>query len=1227
MNTQQQSRPVITPAMREQAAKQPNTWLYVVDPIFTDPNAEVPPWGFIGGYRVDEHGELTDDFSPNPNYRPSPVALRLPAPANDVERALQLTTTGYAQGQTLLSALLDAELRLFSQPQGSGLVTVEHESGRRQLQVFTSDAYLPQTWTSWQKLTGRQIADNTLTGVDIQINPTSPVKARIPGEDLVKTAASAQPQDGARPTPVASPGTSPADATQSVSSASAQEDGSDASSEPTKSPGQTAEDAPATDSRFRTRMLGSMLAAAAGDALAAPVTDLTIDEIRERCGESGVTEYDRGRSGTFSTDMQVVLFALDGLIRAHATVRSWPTENPLPVQQLALQRWLHSRGVPWSEAAGPLADQHPEPGSWLLERPELVGDDVPECAVAAATRRFAASETTPSDLRSPDGVVRSGLVALWSEDRHEVFETAARGAALTCPHPGDHLAAGAAAVIVDGLLRGQPLDDAVRAARAVLVTFAGHEECDAALQAALDLAENDTPNPQELTDTLGTGETGSQALAIAVAATASTSGIGKAVLVAVNHSGPSAATATLCGVLSGALHGAAGVPGVWLRDLQYRDVIEELVRDALLEFSPKPPQDANWADRYATVRDTSGVQFPNVLEQIEETQPEPSPSTTTEAQESTADTDERSGSGPAAVDSTSDSAADSASADRTVSAEGTASAGSAGSADSGEGLPDTDSSVLEEAHDESDDETDTSTASSEAPALGAVVGAGIATTTVAAAHHNSDGDADQEPAEPESSVASAEQVSGTGTDTETDPEGAPEPGTDETSAPTDSVTTVGALAPSSEEEISHEEFRLLTALRRFRDADADTSADRSQDLRKLLEEAFGPERATQLLGELTDDSAATASEVEDAATSDDSADDPETPSISREQRLTGAVLGGAVGDALGAPWMFTALHDIRDDQPNGPRSYTEAFGRTGTATAITQQSLSVLDGLIRTALRSRTRETPVHAPSLVQFTLHHWLAAQGVPCPTPLPTGPLAAAIVEQGQRFPDETTPAALVTHRTVPTFTTPPNEAHGPMATARGAVVGFHAADVKHAVTSGAEIAVVTHGHPDGYLPAGALAGIVHGLDSGASMADAVTAVVDDLNSREGSEATLLALRSALEATTDGPADADALPSLGTGWTAPEALGIGLAAALSHPDDFAASVALAAMHSGNSAATTAICGGILGAALGADAVPEELVEGLEVCEIATQLAGDMLRVDEVTADAVPEWAKHYRA
>ncbi|MCC5698221.1 SseB family protein, partial [Klebsiella pneumoniae] len=136
-------------------------------------------------------------------YRPSPVALRLPAPTNDAERALQLTTTGYTPGQTLLNALLEAELILFAQPQGTGLFLLEHESGRRQLQVFTSDNYLPPNWSTWQRMTGRQLAGHNLTGVDLQINPTSPVKARIPGEDLVK-AAGANPPKTPAPIPPAS---------------------------------------------------------------------------------------------------------------------------------------------------------------------------------------------------------------------------------------------------------------------------------------------------------------------------------------------------------------------------------------------------------------------------------------------------------------------------------------------------------------------------------------------------------------------------------------------------------------------------------------------------------------------------------------------------------------------------------------------------------------------------------------------------------------------------------------------------------------------------------------------------------------------------------------------------------------------------------------------------------------------------------------------------------------
>ncbi|WP_309501070.1 type VII secretion system-associated protein [Saccharopolyspora gloriosae] len=598
MNTQQPSRPVITPAMREQAAKQPNTWLYVVDPIFSDPNAEVPPWGFIGGYRVDERGELTDDFSPNPNYRPSPVALRLPAPTNDVERALQLTTTGYAQAPTLLAALLDAELILFAQPQGSGLFTMDHDSGRRQLQLFTSDGYLPANWTSWQRMTGRQLVERNPTGMDLQINPTSQVKARVPAEDLIKSA-------GGRSAPAPSPApAAPADATQ-----------------PAKVP-QTEQQAPdpITSDRGQ-RFLGSVLAAAAGDALGAPIETYPVEQIRSRYGERGVTDYERGgdHPGEFTDDTQLILFTLEGLIRGHVAARRGATGGPLAAVQLGYQRWLHTQGHAWSRAAGPYAERHPEPDGWLIAERDLFAVRSPNSECITALREFA-SVGVPGTFQRPindsddnTGVVRAAPFALWSQDPREVFRLAAAGAALTCSKPSGYLPAGVLAVLVHRLLDGAALPDALTAARDLLAECDGHQQTERLLLVAEDLAAQGTPSAEQIKDLIGGGWTGHEALAIAVCAALSNDGIGPAVMAAVNHSGDSDSTGAICGAIVGAREGVSAMPGIWLRDLKQRETVEKLTTDALVEFGPQPRTDETWAQRYPAERDLIDLDFDSEL--------------------------------------------------------------------------------------------------------------------------------------------------------------------------------------------------------------------------------------------------------------------------------------------------------------------------------------------------------------------------------------------------------------------------------------------------------------------------------------------------------------------------------------------------------------------------------------------------------------------------------------
>ncbi|HEX5496052.1 MAG TPA: type VII secretion system-associated protein [Mycobacteriales bacterium] len=174
--------PPLTPAMRARARAQPNTWFYAVDPAF-DPDGEVPPWAIMGAWQVDDGGEIGGDFVDNPDYRPSPQALGLPEPTNELERVLQLAATGHAPDVELLGALLDTELLLFARDEADREIFVTIDSGRPVVQVFSSPARTPKSWTHWQRVVGRDLAP-VLAGRDLRINPGSPVAVTIDGDTI-----------------------------------------------------------------------------------------------------------------------------------------------------------------------------------------------------------------------------------------------------------------------------------------------------------------------------------------------------------------------------------------------------------------------------------------------------------------------------------------------------------------------------------------------------------------------------------------------------------------------------------------------------------------------------------------------------------------------------------------------------------------------------------------------------------------------------------------------------------------------------------------------------------------------------------------------------------------------------------------------------------------------------------------------------------------------------------
>ncbi|WP_246330397.1 ADP-ribosylglycohydrolase family protein [Saccharopolyspora hordei] len=354
------------------------------------------------------------------------------------------------------------------------------------------------------------------------------------------------------------------------------------------------------------RFLGSMLAGALGDALGFAIEHHDIGMLRREFGPAGLSApVLRDGLARVSDDTQMMLFTLEGLIRAHVARRMKPVDNdPVPEVQHAYQRWLHTQNQPWPQAGGPYARHLPQPDGWLVTNRGLFAARGPGRTCVSALARFAQThqhgtvQHPVNDSKACGGVMRAAPVAVWSHDPAEVFFAAVGTAALTHGHPSGYLPAGVLAVIVHQLIRDVSLPESVRLARELLLRWRGHEEQLAALDEAVELAQRGPVAPEVIKDTLGLGRVGEEALAIGLYAALATDNLRDALLLAVNHAGDSDSTGIVCGTIAGALHGARAVPAEWLASLELREVIETVARDALAEFSPGPPTDPAWTRRY-----------------------------------------------------------------------------------------------------------------------------------------------------------------------------------------------------------------------------------------------------------------------------------------------------------------------------------------------------------------------------------------------------------------------------------------------------------------------------------------------------------------------------------------------------------------------------------------------------------------------------------------------------
>lgn len=341
-----------------------------------------------------------------------------------------------------------------------------------------------------------------------------------------------------------------------------------------------------------------------------------------------------------------------------------------------------------------------------------------------------------------------------------------------------------------------------------------------------------------------------------------------------------------------------------------------------------------------------------------------------------------------------------------------------------------------------------------------------------------------------------------------------------------------------------------------------------------------------------------------------------------QEHFRGCLLGGAVGDALGAAVEFMSLDQIRSTfGAEGVRELVPAYGRVGAITDDTQMTLFTAEGLLRAEVRGRGKGV-CHVPSVVHHAYIRWLHTQRERSAhiwsAEEMDGWLYSLPELHHRRAPGNTCLAALRS-ADMGALDRRLNDSKGCGTVMRIAPVGLVRSHDPFLL--GCEIAAITHGHPSGILAAGFLAEMIRRIVEGAPLRAAIDESLPRLcrepDSDEVVEAVLAAVRRA-ESSSPSP---EVVEELGGGWVSEEALAISLYCALVHEEDFEAAVCLAVNHGGDSDSTGAITGNLLGLLHGQRAIPSHWLDEVELREEIAAIADDLI----TEFDDSSEWWDRY--
>lgn len=342
--------------------------------------------------------------------------------------------------------------------------------------------------------------------------------------------------------------------------------------------------------------------------------------------------------------------------------------------------------------------------------------------------------------------------------------------------------------------------------------------------------------------------------------------------------------------------------------------------------------------------------------------------------------------------------------------------------------------------------------------------------------------------------------------------------------------------------------------------------------------------------------------------------------LAKREIYQGCFLGGAVGDALGAPIEFLGIEQIRQKYGgSGILDFVEYQDGKGRFTDDTQMTLFTAEGLLRAEHRAMLRGIGGALPPIAFNSYLRWLLTQSesyeeVQKRMRRSEGVYSGWLLSREELFscraPGNTCIQALKDGK-MGSIEKPINDSKGCGTIMRMAPVGLmFSHDPEVAFEEGCALSALTHGHPSGYLSGGFFAALIAYLAVGEDVKSSTWKCLEILIQQpqyDEVENAVLKMFSVLDTITDRDLEPEDLEKLGGSWVAEEALAISLLCSIFYENNFEKGVIAAVNHSGDSDSTGAIVGNILGLINGLESIPEKWQKNLHASSLVLEIAEDL--------------------